>query len=147
MDVSSFLSSLAAGKSSDSYLATESSIIYSLAPNQSDLSFEGFLVAVKSLHSFRVKSITPDPETRTILVQLRYNCSMKNVRGRLGDLPVTVHKVNPNLAAAELSTLETLRNKFRFGIETAEEEYPVPEPTKKRKYKGVSKSNLQVQSP
>lgn len=146
MDINTFLSSLAGGKSSQGHLATESSLVYTLNSDQTNLNFCDFVLIVKSLHSFRVKNIIPNPTTNTVLVQLEYNCSMKNVKSKLGNLPATVHKVNPNISLDELPTLEALRSKFRFGVETTEEECNVPEPAKKRKYKSVSKPDVQVQS-
>lgn len=145
MDFTSFLNTLAS-KPSDGHLATASSLIYTLNSDQNDLSFDEFVIVVKSLHSFRVQEITPDPINKSVIVKLNYNCSMKNVRAKAGNLPVTVFKVNPNIAPAELSTLETLRNKFRFGVETTEEEHNLPEPPKKRKHKSLPRTNIQVQS-
>lgn len=149
MDFSHLLSSIAgaSGNSGSSYLNTNSSLIYTLNSNQNLISFDEFVLVIKSLHSFRVKEIKPEPCTNSVLVKLEYNCSMKHVRAKLGNIPATVCKVNPNIALDELSTLEALRNRFRFGVEAPEEEHHVQEPPKKRKYKSVHKPDVQIQSP
>lgn len=132
------------GPPPSSYLDTHSSLVYTIKDKKA-ITFDEFLVAVKHLHSFKVISIDPDIETNSITVNLGYNCSMKNVRAKLGRLPVSVVKLNPQLKPSELGTLQSLCNKFGFGGEIEEEADPVPEPPKKRTNKGVPKPAVQVQ--
>lgn len=134
MDVSSFISALAGTSSGGGHLQSESSLVYTLDAKQKALSFNEFILIIKSLHGFRLVDLQPNPENQSVVVKLGYNCSMKNVRARLGSVPATVFKVNPNIAIDQLSALESLRNKFGFGGEITQEENQLPEPSKKRKH-------------
>lgn len=117
-----------------------SSLIYTL--NDSSLDFQEFALVIRDLHSYKVKGFEDNSDGNQVVVHLLYNASMKNVRSKLGNLPVTVNKCNPFVAPHELKTIEALRTKYKFGNPTTEEETEAPGPTKKRCYKKVSKPDV-----
>lgn len=125
--------------------AGDCTLVYRNNPD-SPLNFKQFSLVVRSLHQFRVESIEPRETENSVIVKLQYNASMKNVRAKLGNLPITVNKQNPFVDISELSDLEAIRSAFNFGELPEEEEVEAPRPTKKRKYAKVSKSNVQVPS-
>lgn len=121
-----------AGRACD--VTGNSTLVYELDEQQKVLTFDEFFLIIRSLHSYRVTSIKPDREAGNVTVELGYVCSIKNVRSKLGVLPVKVSKLNPNLDISELPLLSELRRKFGFGQVEAEES-PAPKPAKKRSYK------------
>lgn len=116
---------------------TPSTLSYKLNED-APLSFDQFYLIIRSLHMYKVKKITPLPDYNTVKVELLYNASMKNVRAKLGNVPATVDKQNPNILDEEIGTLDALRATFNFGTTLEEEELEVPKPNKKRCYKRVS---------
>lgn len=115
-----------------------------LTPDGSSLSFHEFSLIIKDLHSYKVKGFEENPEGEQMIVHLCYNASMKNVRQRLGNLPVTVRKINPFIRPEEIRTVETLRRRFKFGNITEEEEPETPKPAKKRCYKKMPQPDVQI---
>lgn len=99
------------------------------------LPFNHFSLIIRSLHSYKVKSVTSDEPNRSVTVELDYNASIKNVREKLGGVPATVNKKNPYVENCELTQLELLRATYSFGGPSTAEESEAPNPAKKRKYK------------
>lgn len=112
-----------------------STLIYSLTDDEV-LPFDKFKLVVRALHSFRVNHIIDHPESKTVEVQLGYVCSLKNVRSKLGTIPATVAKLNPNLEISQLDEVAELQRRFGFGA-AEEEEGQASKPAKKRRYKEV----------
>lgn len=110
------------------------------------LPWKKFYLAVRALHQFRVEKIEPRESENAVIVKLQYNASMKNVRAKVGNLPIAVNKQNPFVDLSELADLEALRASFNFGELPEEEESEAPRPTKKRKYAKVPKPHVQVSS-
>lgn len=103
------------------------------------ITFDQFSLIVRSLHSYKVQYFKTYPESNAVEVKLDYNASMKNVRAKLGELPVSVVKSNPYIASEEITELENLRSTFKFGVQFEEEEPEISNVPKKRKYKKVSR--------
>nr|WGZ60557.1 NS3 [Densovirinae sp.]WGZ60561.1 NS3 [Densovirinae sp.] len=110
-----------------------STLMYQLV-DESLLAFNDFNLIVRSLHSYRVNKITPQPDSLSMVVELGYVCSLKNVASKLGSLPVTVTKLNQNVGLDELDHLAALKRQFNFGTSETEEG-ETSKPAKKRKYK------------
>lgn len=125
--------------------ATSSSLVYTLDPlNAAKLEFADFYLIIRSLHTFKVSKISPDEAAGTVIVDLGYNASIKNVRAKLGGAAaaISVAKANPNVAPTELGRLAQLKSLFNFGGPIAEDEDETSQPSKKRKYKASSKPNI-----
>lgn len=119
-----------------------SSLIYTLESN--DLCFTEFALIIRDLHCFKVKAFEDNSDGNQVVVHLLYNASMKNVRAKLGDLPVSVTKCNPFIQPDQIKTVEKLRLKYKFGNLPEEEEPEAPVTNKKRKYAKVPKPVVQV---
>lgn len=109
-------------------------LIYALN-DDANITLEQFYLIVRSLHTYKVRKITKKESERVIEVELDYNCSMKTVRNKLGNVPGTVTKQNPYIESTEVSELEKLRAQLGFGLPVEEEEYETPRPVKKPRYK------------
>lgn len=117
--------------------AESCTLIYTLI-DSTVITFSEFYLIVRGLHSWKVKKFEPKEAESSVYVYLDYNASLKNVRAKLGTLPVVVNKQNPFVDTSELSDLSTLRAKFGFGRPTEEEEPETPVAGKKRKYQKKS---------
>lgn len=109
-------------------------LIYALNSNAT-ITFNQFYLIVRSLHVYKVKNIIKKEDQGVIEVTLDYNCSMKTVRAKLGNVPGTVTKQNPFVSSAEVNELEKLRAELGFGLSTEEEEYETSRPAKKPRFK------------
>lgn len=109
-------------------------LIYKLN-DEAPITFDQFHLIIRALHVYKVVSIKPSPDEKIVIVTLGYNCSMKTVRTKLGNVPATVTKQNPFISNSEISELEALRATFGFGTTTEEEESETPRPAKKPRYK------------
>lgn len=109
-------------------------LIYALNED-AKITLDQFYLIVRALHVYKVKKITKIEEEKIVKVELDYNCSMRTVRSKLGNVPGTVTKQNPNISNDEITELEKLRAQFGFGLTTEEEEFEAPRPAKKPRYK------------
>lgn len=102
------------------------------------ITFEDFELIIRGLHSYKVLKIEPQPEENAVLVTLDYIANIKNVRGKLGSLPATVSKLNPNLPVSEIGKYNKFKEMFGLGSTVEPEESQAPGKSKKRKYKESS---------
>lgn len=91
-------------------------LVYTLLdPNQ--LNFDDFSLIIRSLHSFMVDSIVPNPEMNNVHVKLNYQASMDKAQQKLGKLRsiVGVAKLSSHVKESEFSRLELLRRQYGIG--------------------------------
>lgn len=133
------------GDNSIGYFAPPQSttLVYTLT-NPEELPFADFELIIRSIHGFKVKSITPCKETSTVTVSVNYPANMRNARQRLGSATkyISVQRINANVQPCELSRLEHLRSKFGFGNSTEPEEPETSRPRKKTRYAAKPSTNL-----
>ena len=91
-------------------------LVYTLL-NPDELTFDEFSLIVRSLHSYMVEAITPNPESNNVHVKLSYQASLKNASDKLGQLQQFIHvaKLSAFIKDSELPLLERLRTKYEFG--------------------------------
>lgn len=131
-------------------------LVYTL--NSDDISFNDFDLIIRSLHSYMVESITPNPDMKNMHVKLGYQASVANAQNKLGDLQefVSVSKLSAYVKESELSHLDELRRRFNipssssanetnsapkragFGKQRRVNYAPRPAPYKKAKQAAVS---------
>lgn len=94
-------------------------LVYTLLDTNA-LTFDEFSLIVRSLHSYMVDSIIPNPEYNNVHVKLNYQASVTNATAKLGGLQTTIGitKLSTFVQENEFSTLEQLRRKFGFGVDT-----------------------------
>lgn len=88
-------------------------LVYTLL-NPKKLNFDDFSLIVRSLHSYMVESVTPNPEMQNIHVRLNYQASVQNAINKLGKLRnvICVSKLNVHIKEHEFARLEQLRQKY-----------------------------------
>lgn len=93
-----------------------STLVYTLLDTNA-LPFEDFSLLVRSLHTWMVESITPNPQSNNVHVKLSYQASVVNAYAKLGDLQniVTITKLSSFIKDDEISRLEELRRRFNIG--------------------------------
>nr|QTE03842.1 MAG: hypothetical protein [Periparus ater parvoviridae sp.] len=93
-----------------------STLVYTLL-DTSEISFNDFSLIVRSLHSYMVDSILPNPESNNVHVKLNYQASLANATAKLGSLQniISVTKLSSFVKDTELTTLEQLRRRYNFG--------------------------------
>lgn len=118
-------------------------LVYTLT-NPKALPFAEFELIVRSLHGFKVESITPSKKTSTVTVVVNYPANMRNARAKLGGAStvISVQRINSNIRPEELATLEKLRSRFGFGGASEPEEPETPRPHKKTRYAAKPSTNL-----
>lgn len=94
-----------------------STLVYTLL-DESKINFDDFYLIVRSLHSYMVDSIVPNPEHLNVHVKLNYQASVSNAQQKLGALQsaVGVTKLSSHINESEFSRLEQLRRRFGVGI-------------------------------
>lgn len=107
-------------------------LVYTLLTNEF-LDFEDFYLLVRSLHTFMVEAVTPNPELQNVHVRLNYQASIANAIAKLGDLQgiISVTKLSAFVQESELSRLEDIKRRFNIGPGAAETEQPPPVAPKK----------------
>lgn len=105
-------------------------LVYTLL-DESKIGFDDFYLVVRSLHSYMVDSIVPNPENLNVHVKLNYQASIINAQQKLGALQsaVGVTKLSSHINESEFTRLEQLRR--RFGVGQLDPE-PVPRATRPR---------------
>lgn len=105
-------------------------LVYTLL-NEDIINFNDFDLIVRSLHSYMVASIVPNPELKNVHVKLNYQASLTNAINKLGSLQpaVAVTKLSSFVKETEFSHLEHLRRRFGIGTSTDIE----PQPTVARR--------------
>lgn len=91
-------------------------LVYTLVdPNV--ISFDDFALIIRSLHSYMVQSITPNPGQNNVHVKLGYQASIANAQTKLGMLKNAVHvsKLGSYVDVSEFSHLEQLRRTYGIG--------------------------------
>lgn len=91
-------------------------LVYTLL-NPDVITFDQMYLIVRSLHSYMVESITPNPELQNVHVKLNFQASVANAQARLRDLvaAVSVTKLSSFIQEHEFSELEQLRRRFGIG--------------------------------
>lgn len=81
------------------------------------INFEDMSLIVRSLHSFMVESVTPNPSQNNVHVKLNYQASVANAQNKLGSLQcaVAVTKLSNFVQESEFSRLEQLKRKYGIG--------------------------------
>lgn len=119
----------------------KSTLIYTFTPDlleNDPISFNDVYLLIRSLHSYKVLSVTPKPDQNIVVVEVGYNANLRNIREKMGTLTkfVNIAKSNPNIELCEYDRLAELRQRFNVGASTAEEnENEAYGSSKKRKYK------------
>lgn len=105
----------------------QSTLIYTLAPDCTALSWDEFSLIVRSLHSYKIINIKEEKPAGTISVTVGYFANTANARRRLGNAAeyIGVSRLSSSVRIGELQTLQQLRSKFGFGGPIDEEE-PAP---------------------
>ena len=100
-------------------------LVYTLL-HPKKLKFDDFSLIVRSLHSYQVESIVPNPAMNNVHVKLNYQASIANAMNKLGTLRpiIGISKLSDFVKEDEVSRLEQLRQKY--GIACGE----VPEPSR-----------------
>lgn len=106
----------------------QSTLIYTLAKNCTELSWNEFSIIVRSLHSYKVLERKEDEVTGTITITVGYFANVANARKRLGGAGnyISVSRLSSQIQTSELQTLQELRNKFGFGCVPEDEEPTSP---------------------
>lgn len=93
-----------------------STLVYTLF-DESAISYDDFYLVIRSLHSYMVESINPNPEAKSVQVRLKYQASVENAQAKLGKLQFycTVSKLSNFVADDELSRLGQLTAMFGIG--------------------------------
>lgn len=101
-------------------------LVYTLL-NEETITFHDFSLIVRSLHSYMVDSIVPNPELLNVHIKLKYQASIANAQSKLGDLQNVIHvsKLSSYVKENEIPLLEQLRAKFNIGAATPDTR-PVP---------------------
>lgn len=109
-------------------------LVYTLL-NPKKLKFDDFSLIVRSLHSYQVESITPNPAMNNIHVKLNYQASINNAMNKLGSLRsiVGISKLSNYVNESEFSRLEQLRQKY--GIAFSSDDCPQPTSFPRNQYK------------
>lgn len=96
-------------------------LVYSLL-DSNQLCFEDFSLIVRSLHSYMVEAVTPNPATNTVHVKLSYQASIINAQNKLGKLRniIGISKLSQHVDQSELPRLEQLR--LKYGLTGGENE-------------------------
>lgn len=91
-------------------------LVYTLIDN-TIIDFDQFSLIVRSLHSYMVDSIVPNPQYNNVHVKLNYQASVANATAKLGSLQsaVGVTKLSSYIKESEFSELEQLRRRFGIG--------------------------------
>lgn len=110
-------------------------LVYTLL-NDQIINFNDFHLIVRSLHSYMVDSIVPNPELKNVHVKLNYQASIANATSKLGALQsaVAVSKLSSFVKENEFSHLEHLRR--RFGIGSSADGQPAPGPSRSTRPRG-----------
>lgn len=100
------------------------------------LKFDDFFLIIRSLHSYMVDSIVPNPEFKNVHVKLNYQASVANAHAKLGTLQsaVGVTKLSNHVKESEFAHLERLRR--QFGIGNGESCSVNEQPTKRKPTRG-----------
>lgn len=100
-------------------------LVYTLL-DDSRISFDDFCLIIRSLHSFMVENVTPNPSMKNVHVKLNYQASLINAQNKLGALQdvVGVTKLSAYVKEDEFSRLELLKRQFGIGTTEAEEPQP-----------------------
>lgn len=104
------------------------------------ITIEQLHLILRTLHTFKVKSITKLINYCT--VELEYQANVSNCRSKLGSLAdwIAITKVAGDITPDEIPILEALRAKFGFGQSVEEESEPAAIAPPKRKYKRSNKT-------
>lgn len=102
----------------------QSTLVYTLKPDCTEVTWHEFSLIVRSLHSYKVIERKEDPESGTISVTVGYFANTTNARKRLGTTGnfISVSRLSSSIEVSELQTLHNLRSKFDFGGSLDEEE-------------------------
>nr|QTE03844.1 MAG: hypothetical protein [Passer montanus parvoviridae sp.] len=78
------------------------------------LPFDDFSLLIRSLHTYMVDSITPNPNQNNVHVKLNYQASTVNAQKKLGSLADFVHisKLSSFVKETEFSRLAELQKQF-----------------------------------
>lgn len=108
-------------------------LVYTLLDSNA-ISFEDFSLIVRSLHSYMVDSIKPNPEQLNVHVKLNYQASLVNATAKLGDLQqyVGLTKLSSFVQDSELTRLEMLRKQFNICTDAVPEPAPRHRPVQRR---------------
>nr|QTE03968.1 MAG: hypothetical protein [Aegithalos caudatus parvoviridae sp.] len=101
-------------------------LVYTLLDN-CELNFDDFSLIVRSLHSYMVDTIVPNPVMNNVHVKLNYQASLSNAIAKLGTLQsiVAVTKLSSFVKESEFSHLEQLRRRFGIGSGDTSDSPPV----------------------
>lgn len=126
----------------------QSTLIYTIAPNCTELSWDEFSLIIRSLHSYKVVSFKEDQASGSISVTVGYFANTSNARKRLGNASehISVSRLSGSVQINELQALQQLRTKFGFGGPVEEEECPPPSKNgksgKRKKYAPYNRADL-----
>lgn len=114
-------------------------LVYTLIDN-SEISFDDAFLIIRSLHTFMVDKIIPNPELNNVHVKLNYQASIANASAKLGELSqfIAVTKQSAYVKETELSRLDELRRRFNINASTSSDEPAAPAPAPRR-YKAAKK--------
>lgn len=120
-------------------------LVYTLL-DDSQLNFDDFSLIIRSLHSFMVDTIVPNPDMNNVHVKLNYQASMDKAQQKLGKLRsiVGVAKLSSHVKENEFSRLEMLRRQFGIGEPEPEsaaavmQQYARPGPSRPRRGRGAA---------
>lgn len=114
-------------------------LVYTLL-DDSECTFDDFCLIIRSLHTYMVDSITPNPDRNNVHVKLNYQASIANATAKLGFLQscVGVTKLSTFVKESEYSRLEQLRRQFNIGTGMPDQE---PGPTVRRATRGGRRGN------
>lgn len=92
-------------------------LVYTLL-DTNELSFDDFSLIIRSLHTYMVETVVPNPEMNNVHVKLNYQASLGNAIAKLGSLQssIGVTKLSSFVNESEFSRLESLRRKFGIGV-------------------------------
>lgn len=87
--------------------------------------FDDFSLIIRSLHTYMVESVTPNPSMNNVHVKLNYQASIANAQKKLGGLTqaVGITKLSNHVKESEFSRLELLKQ--QYGINHGSDE-PLP---------------------